>query len=217
MKYDAIFLDLDGTVIDSLQDIVDAVNYTMRHFGLRQFSREELRPKLGWGVSTLMRLALPGTSEARQEELLAFYKPYYAVHAGDHSKPFEGILPMLRAMRDAGLVLAILSNKPDAAVQPLAEKYFADVVALSVGERPEVIRKPAPDMLLKTAKDLNVDIRRCLYVGDSEVDIDTANNTGIDCACVTWGFRNREELARAGAKYIFDTMDELLAFATQSE
>ena len=209
MKYEAVFLDLDGTVIDSLQDIVDAVNYTMGHFGLRQFSRDELRPKLGWGVSTLMKLALPGTSEARREELLAFYKPYYAVHAGDHSRPFEGILPMLRAMRDAGLVLAILSNKPDAAVQPLAEKYFADVVALSVGERPEITRKPAPDMLIKAAKDLNVDINRCLYVGDSEVDIDTAKNTGIDCACVTWGFRTREELEAFKPLAVIDTTQEL--------
>lgn len=215
MKYEAVFLDLDGTVIDSLRDIVDAVNYTMRHFGLPVFSREELRPKLGWGVSTLMKLALPETSEARREELLAFYRPYYAVHAGDHSRPFEGILPMLEAMKDAGLVLAILSNKPDTAVQPLAEKYFSHVVALSAGERPEVKRKPAPDMLIKAAEALKVDLNRCLYVGDSEVDIDTANNTGIDCACVTWGFRTREELTRAGAQYIFDTPKELLAFATR--
>ena len=213
MKYEAVFLDLDGTVIDSLRDIVDAVNYTMRHFGLPEYTAAELRPKLGWGVSTLMRKALPEVSEARLEEIQSFYKPYYAVHAGEHSRPFDGILPMLSRMKDAGLVLAIISNKPDAAVQPLAEKYFADVVALSVGELPNIRRKPEPDMLAAAAEKMGVDLKRCLYVGDSEVDIETADNAGIDCACVTWGFRSREELVGAGAKYIFDTPDELLAFA----
>jgi len=208
MKYDAIFFDLDGTVVDSLQDIVDAVNHTMRHFSLPERTPDQLKPHLGWGVDHLMRAILPGHSEAQVEAVLAHYRPYYAQHAGDKSRPFDGILPMMGRMNAAGLVQAILSNKPDAAVQPLAERYFSDVVRLAVGEREGVRRKPHPDMVEAAAARLNVPLRRCLYVGDTEVDIDTAKNAGIDCACVTWGFRTREQLKKAGATVIVDTPEE---------
>ena len=208
MKYDAIFFDLDGTVVDSLQDIVDAVNHTMRHFSLPERTPDQLKPHLGWGVDHLMRAILPGHSEAQVEAVLAHYRPYYAQHAGDKSRPFDGILPMMGRMNAAGLVQAILSNKPDAAVQPLAERYFSDVVRLAVGEREGVRRKPRPDMVEAAAARLNVPLRRCLYVGDTEVDIDTAKNAGIDCACVTWGFRTREQLKKAGATVIVDTPEE---------
>lgn len=209
MKYDAIFFDLDGTVVDSLQDIADAVNHTMRHFSLPERTPEELKPHLGWGVGHLMRAILPEHTEAQVETILAHYRPYYALHAGDKSRPFDGILPMMRRMKDAGQVLAILSNKPDAAVQPLARRFFADTVSLAVGELEGVRRKPHPDMVQAAARQLNVPLARCLYVGDSEVDIDTANNAGIDCACVTWGFRTREQLKKAGASIIVDTPEAL--------
>ena len=212
MKYDAVFFDLDGTVIDSLQDIADAVNHTMRHFGLPECPAEALKPLLGRGVDTLMRRYLPGLSDARRAEVLAFYRPYYAVHAGDKSCPFEGIQPMLARLKADGLALAIISNKPDAAVQPLAAAYFADTMRLAVGEVEGVRRKPCPDMLEDAAAKLGVDLRRCLYVGDSEVDIDTARNTGIDCVCVSWGFRSRAELAQAGAVHIIDAPWELVEF-----
>jgi len=208
MKYDAIFFDLDGTVVDSLQDIVDAVNHTMRHFCLPERTPEALKPHLGWGVGHLMRAILPNHTEAQVETVLAHYRPYYAAHAGDRSRPFDGILPMMRRMKDAGLVLAILSNKPDAAVQPLAERFFSDVVSLAVGEVEGVRRKPHPDMVQNAANRLGVPLNRCLYVGDTEVDIDTAKNAGIDCACVTWGFRTRDQLKKAGATIIVDTPEE---------
>lgn len=210
MKYDAVFFDLDGTVVDSIQDIVDAVNYAMRHFGLPEYTVAQLRPLLGWGVGTLMKRALPEVSDARRDEILAFYKPYYAVHAGDKSLPFPGIVPMLERLRSDGLKLAILSNKPDAAVQPLAKRFFDGLLDLAVGEVEEVRRKPEPDMLESAAKLLDLDLKRCLYVGDSEVDIDTARNAGIDCVCVTWGFRTREQLIDAGASVIIDRPEALV-------
>ncbi len=210
MKYDAIFFDLDGTVIDSLQDIADAVNHTMRHFGLKQWTAEALKPHLGWGVSTLMRRILPEAGEARREEILDFYRPYYAAHAGDKSRPFEGVVPMLERLKADGLALAILSNKPDAAVQPLARAYFSGLVDLSAGEREGVRRKPEPDMLRLAADALGVPLCRCLYAGDSEVDVDTAANAGIDCVCVSWGFRSRRQLLEAGAGAIIDTPWELV-------
>ena len=212
MKYDAIFFDLDGTVVDSLQDIVDAVNHTMRHFNLPERTTDALVPHLGWGVGNLIRKILPGLSEARTEEILAHYRSYYALHAGDKSRPFEGILPMMARLKADGLVLAILSNKPDAALQPLAERYFSGLVSLAVGELEGVRRKPHPDMVEAAARQLNVPLSRCLYVGDTEVDIDTAKNAGIDCACVTWGFRTRDQLRRAGATVIVDTPEALAEY-----
>ena len=216
MKYDAIFFDLDGTVIDSLQDIADAVNHTMRHFHLPECTAQSLKPHLGWGVSTLMRRWLPDLTDAQRDEVLAFYKPYYAAHAGDKSRPFPGIDDMLRRLRALGLALAIVSNKPDAAVQPLARDWFSDTIQLAVGEVEGVRRKPHPDMLEATAKQLGLPLDRCLYVGDSEVDIDTARNAGIDCVCVSWGFRTREQLADAGATVIIDAPLELVTFVEES-
>ena len=212
MRYDAIFFDLDGTVIDSLQDIADAVNHTMRHFGLREWSAEALKPHLGWGVGTLMKRILPEAGDARREEILAFYKPYYAVHAGDKSRPFAGIPEMLERLHADGLILAILSNKPDAAVQPLARDYFSGLMDWVAGETEGVRRKPEPDMLQGAADALGVALSRCLYVGDSEVDIDTARNARIDCVCVSWGFRSREQLRAAEAQVIIDEPRELVEF-----
>ncbi len=210
MRYDAIFFDLDGTVIDSLQDIADAVNHTMRRFGLKEWPAEALKPHLGWGVGTLMKRILPEASDERREEILSFYKPYYALHAGDRSRPFEGIVPMLERLRADGLTLAILSNKPDAAVQPLARTWFPGLMDWVAGETEGVRRKPEPDMLQRAADALGVELARCLYVGDSEVDIDTARNARIDCVCVSWGFRSRDQLREAGARVIIDDPRELV-------
>ena len=212
MKYDAIFFDLDGTVADSLQDIVDAINHTMRHFHLPEHTTGQLRPKLGWGVGHVMQTLFPDASEARIQELLAHYKPYYAEHAADKTKPFDGIPETLRRLRDMGLPLAIISNKPDSAVRPIARRFFEDLVDLSVGELDGVRRKPSPDMLQSAADRLGVALQRCLYVGDTQVDIDTGINAGIDCVCVTWGFRTREELVQAGAQYIIDRPEQLVEF-----
>ena len=212
MKYDAVFFDLDGTVIDSLQDIADAANRTFRHFRLPEYEAPALKPFLGWGTAQLMKFAVPRASDALLEALQAHYAPYYAAHAADKSRPYPGVLSMMARLKADGLVLAIISNKPDAAVRPLAEAFFSDLAALSVGEIQGVRRKPCPDMLEDAAARLGLNLGRCLYVGDSEVDIDTANNAGIDCVCVTWGFRTREALIRAGAKHIIDAPEELVAF-----
>ena len=212
MKYEAVFFDLDGTVIDSLQDIADAANRTFRHFHLPEYEAQALKPFLGWGTAQLMRLAVPQAPDALLQALQAHYAPYYAAHAADKSRPYPGVLSMMARLKEDGLVLAIVSNKPDAAVQPLAAAFFSDLVALSVGEIQGVRRKPCPDMLEHAAAKLGLDLGRCLYVGDSEVDIDTANNAGIDCVCVTWGFRTREALVRAGAKHIIDAPEQLVAF-----
>lgn len=213
MKYDAILFDMDGTVVDSLQDICDAVNHAMRHYDLPEFEPEQIKPQLGYGAWQLLRRVLPAdAADTFVDEVLEYYKPYYAEHTGDKTRPYAGVLPMMERLRAQGLRLAIISNKPDSAVQPLVTSYFADLVDLAVGETPAVRRKPWPDMIESAARRLGVDMKRCLYVGDSEVDIDTAKNAGIDCAAVTWGFRSREELVRAGATVIVDTPEKLTAY-----
>ena len=212
MRYEAVFFDLDGTVIDTLQNITDAVNHTMRCFGLPEFTGEALKPRLGWGADYLMRQLHPEYPQERIAELLACYLPYYAQHTTENTPPYPGILPMLRQLRARGTALALVSNKPDAAVQPLMDKYFRGLLSYAVGERQGIARKPAPDMLRLAADAMGVRLPRCLYVGDTEVDLQTARNTGIDCVCVTWGFRTREQLQRAGAEQIADTPEELLRF-----
>ena len=217
MKYDAVFFDLDGTVMDSLRDIVNAINHTMRHFGLPERCLAEMRPLLGWGVGPLMKKALPELDDARREEIIAFYKPWYAAHTCDVGRPFPGVLDMMARLRGMGLPLAILSNKPDAALQPIVRAYFSDVTDLAAGELPGMPKKPHPAMLENAARQLNVPLPHCLYVGDSEVDIDTATNAHIDCVCVSWGFRDRDALRRAGADVIIDTPEALISIVTGSD
>ena len=216
MKYDAVFFDLDGTIMDSLMDIANAINHTMRCFGMAEFAPEALRPLLGAGVDPLMKRLLPDLTDARRAEIIAHYRPWYAAHTCDVGKPFPGVLPVMRHLKGEGVPLAILSNKPDAALQPIVARYFADVTDLAAGERPDVPKKPHPAMLENAARALGVSLSRCLYVGDSEVDIDTAKNAHIDCVCVSWGFRDREALLAAGAGLIIDTPEALLPLVTGS-
>ena len=216
MRYDAVFFDLDGTVADTLQNITDALNHTMRCFGRREFAQEAVKPNLGWGVDYLVRKLSPDIPEEEIEEILRHYRPYYAEHTTDNVRPYPGILPLMEQLQRAGLKLALISNKPDAAVQPLMERYFRGLLDYAVGEQAGVARKPAPDMLEIAADKLGVELSRCLYVSDTEVDLQTARNTGIDCVCVTWGFRTREELLRAGADQIIDAPEELLPLIRSS-
>lgn len=211
--YEGVFFDLDGTVIDSLQDLTNAVNHTMVRFGLETFPPEAVRQNLGWGAARLLRRLVPQADEAEQAALLADYRPYYAAHATDLSAPYPGVIPMLEGLKARGLVLAIVSNKPDNAVRPLTNRFFSDLVALAVGEAPGIRPKPAPDMLRAAADRLGLDLARCLYVGDSEVDLQTAANAGMDCVSVSWGFRDRDQLLAAGARRIIDDPAELLAIA----
>ena len=217
MRYDAILFDFDGTVADSLPDIVYSLNVAMRQYGLPEYEEATVAPMLGYGAHVLMRKAVPaGTPEETAEALYRAYVSYYAEHANDRTVPYPGILPMMRRLREDGLKLAVISNKPDAAVQPGAAKLFPGLLSLAVGERPEVRRKPWPDMVETAARDLGVELTRCLYVGDTEVDVDTARNAGIDCVCVTWGFRTREELKAAGGTVIIDSPEELVSFVEKT-
>lgn len=199
MKIGLLF-DLDGTLLDTLEDLLDATNYALRQFGYPERTLPELRRFVGNGAYNQMRLSAPeGTEEARVQEILSVYKPYYTEHCRIKTKPYPHIPEALDRLRER-YPIAIVSNKPDSAVKALCKDYFPGIYAL--GESPDCPRKPAPDMVYKAMSDIGVD--RCLYIGDSEVDVLTANNAGFPCLSVLWGFRDQEDMEAAGARYFCD-------------
>ncbi len=213
MRYDAILLDMDGTVLNTLEDLADAMNAALRRFGMPERSLGEARAFVGNGSARYVELAVPpGTPEALRQTVLDWYKPYYDAHCSEKTRPYEGVPALLRTLRAAGLRLVIISNKPDPSVRQLAERHFPGLLDLAVGETAQLRRKPWPDMIDAAVRRLGLDKDRCLYVGDSEVDVLTAHNAGIDCACVCWGFRSREQLEEAGAPLIFDAPETLGAW-----
>ncbi len=215
MRYQAILFDMDGTVLDTLRDLNAAVNQTLAHFGYPVQSIDDTRRFVGNGSRRLIELSVQdGMPDERIDELLAWYLPYYNAHANDTTAPYPGIRSVLDAFHRDGLPMAIVSNKPDRTVKKLAEQHFAGLFSCAVGEDEAhgIRRKPAPDTLLAAASALCAQPERCLYVGDSEVDILTASRAGMDCASALWGFRSREELLSAGARFLINKPEELYGF-----
>ena len=210
MKYQAVLFDMDGTVLDTLDDLCDSINHSLAEFSLPQVSREHVRQCLGNGAAFLVSHSIPaGSSPELEANVLAFYKPWYDAHCLIKTAPYEGILPMMQSLKEQGLRLAIISNKPDRAVQELSDAFFPGLLELSVGESPSVRRKPAPDTVLTAASQIGLSVDKCVYVGDSEVDLQTARNAGMDCISVTWGFRDEAQLIEAGASVLVRTPEEL--------
>ena len=200
-----IIFDLDGTLLDTLDDLHAAMNHTLAQFSCPPRTREEVRQFVGNGVDQLVRLSLPGAeSDPPVEEVIAAYRTYYNAHCQEKTGPYAGIPAALSALAQE-CPLAVVSNKPDSAVKPLCREYFGGIFAL--GERKETPRKPAPDMVWQAMAALGVE--KCVYVGDSEVDILTANNAGVPCLSVTWGFRDKDALLAAGGKYFCDDPRQL--------
>ena len=217
-RYQAVLFDLDGTLLDTLEDLTDSVNTILGKYGFPLRDKKEIRRFLGNGSERLMKEALPeGISEADFVKYLWEYQAYYKAHMEEKTAPYEGILPLLEELRKAGLKIGVVSNKFDLAVKGLCEKYFPGYIDGAAGEREAdgIRRKPAPDMVLTAAERLGVSVRDCLYVGDSEVDILTAKNAGMDCVSVTWGFRDEDFLRKAGAAYLVHTAEELKNFILQ--
>ncbi len=200
----AIIFDLDGTLLDTLEDLRNAVNHTMDRFGYPRRSLEEVRRFVGNGAGQLIARAVP--EEADPTPVLAVFQEYYRGRCRIKTAPYPGI-PETLAELGKQYPLAIVSNKPDAAVKALCAGWFPGIYAR--GESSDCPRKPAPDMVFRTMEVLGAE--RCVYVGDSEVDIATAKNARVPCVSVTWGFRNRAELAEAGGNIFCDTAEELIA------
>ena len=190
----AILFDLDGTLLNTLEDLTDATNAALNHFGCPERTMEEVRSFVGNGAERLIRLALPGQEDdPAVSEVLCWYKDYYAAHSQIKTRPYDGVLEALQAVKEA-FPVAVVSNKPDGATKLLCKQYFGDVYAL--GESSRCPRKPAPDMVHQAMAAIGAE--KCIYVGDSEVDVLTAKNAGVPCISVLWGFRDREEIAQMG-------------------
>lgn len=201
-----ILFDLDGTLLNTLEDLKDSTNYALAQYGCPARSLEEIRTFVGNGARKLIELALPGKeNDPDVDEVLSTYQAYYAEHSQIKTRPYDGIL---QALEEIGkrYPVAIVSNKPDRATKLLCQQYFGGVFAR--GESTDCKRKPAPDMLYQAMAQIGVDT--CIYVGDSEVDVVTAKNAGVKCLSVLWGFRDRDCLTEAGAEYFCEKPEDLL-------
>ena len=202
----AILFDLDGTLLDTLEDLADATNAALARFGYPGRTLEQIRTFVGNGAKRQITLSLPeGCADEEIEEVLAWYKTYYAAHSQCKTRPYDGILEALEAI-SRQFPVGIVTNKPQVAVEPLCRAHFPGIYAL--GESSALPRKPAPDMVYAAMAALGA--QSCVYVGDSEVDVLTAKNAGVPCLTVLWGFRDRQTLLEAGADHFCETPGELL-------
>ena len=211
-RYETVIYDLDGTLLNTLEDLANAVNHAMRESGYPERTLEEVCRFVGNGVGQLIHRALPASADGDEEafeETLQAFKSYYARHNNDTTAPYDGIEALLERLNQAGVRQAIVSNKNDPNVKALTQDYFSRWIPLAVGEQEGVRRKPAPDTVLRVMKEWGCKPSEVLYVGDSDVDVETAHNANLPCCGAVWGFRTREELNAAGAEYLAENSDEL--------
>ena len=209
IKYDTIIFDLDGTLLNTLDDLCDSTNHALAINNLPKRTYEEIRTFVGNGILQMITLAVPnGTDNPKFEKVFEDFKSHYAKNCENKTKPYEGTEALVRALSEKGFKLAIVSNKIDSAVKQLRDKYFADV-DIAIGETRGMAKKPAPDMVIHAMDLLGSSKVNTVYIGDSEVDIKTAQNSGIDCVSVAWGFRTEAELKASGANKTYFTCDEV--------
>lgn len=205
-----VLFDLDGTLLDTLEDLYQSVNAALAACGFPERTRMEVRSFVGNGVRNLMvRSVSDGEENPKFEECFQKFREHYAAHLNDHTAPYAGIMELLAELKEKGIPTAVVSNKSDAAVKELCRETFGDLVPLAIGESERVKKKPAPDTVIEAAAEIGVPLKDCVYVGDSEVDLATAENAGIPCISVSWGFRDKELLESLGAKTLLDTVAEL--------
>ena len=208
----AVIFDLDGTLLNSLFDLRDSVNATMKKHGFPTHSTDAVRRFVGNGVAKLIERAIPrGRENAMFETCLADFKEHYAIHMYDKTAAYDGIYEMLDSLKEKGYRLAVVSNKFDAAVKELCKRYFPDHIEVAIGECESagIKKKPAPDTVIEALKLLGITKEEAVYVGDSEVDVHTAKNSGMECISVLWGFREKEFLKSEGASIFASTTTEL--------
>ena len=211
MKTDTVIFDLDGTLLNTLEDLADSTNYAMRAFGLKERSINEVRNFVGNGVDVLIERAVEGAITKEQElECLDVFKQHYSKNMDNKTKPYDGIMDVIKELLKRGYHIAIVSNKFDAAVKGLNVDYFEGLFPVAIGASDTVAKKPAPDSVIKALQELHSDKERAVYVGDSDVDIMTARNSGLPCISVTWGFRDEELQRSMGTDYIIHKPEELL-------
>lgn len=217
-KYDGVIFDLDGTLLNTLEDLKNSVNYALSVCGMPQRSYEEVRHFVGNGVKRLMELSVPGGFDNPDfERAYGLFREHYVKHCNDLTDLYPGIRELLKTLKREGFRMAIVSNKYYEGVQALKEQYFTEYLDVAIGEKEGIRKKPAPDTVLAALKELGLAKERAVYVGDSEVDLATAKNTGMDCITVGWGFRTRAEQERAGAKVFVDHPMEIMNLLYEEE
>ena len=211
MQFNTAIFDLDGTLLNTLDDLADSVNHTLTQYGFPTRTRDEVRRFVGNGVPLLIERAVPeGTDRETQERCLAEFKKYYAENMYHKTAPYPGIPELLTALGARGVKIAVVSNKFDAAVKELCRRYYGSRIHVGIGERADVRKKPAPDSVFRALEELGASREKALYIGDSDVDVQTAKNAGLTSVGVTWGFRERALLEKEGAQYIIDTPAQML-------
>ena len=208
MKKTTVVFDLDGTLLDTLQDLANAVNYALEQQGMPKRTLEEVRQFVGNGVRLLMIRAVPdGERNPLFEETFALFKEYYGKHCNDNTKPYAGVVELIETLKEKGYAVAIVSNKIDFAVK--------GIVPVAIGEKEGIRRKPAPDTVYEALKELGKTKEEAVYVGDSDVDLETAKNSGMPCISVLWGFRDKEFLAEHGVERYAKTAEDVLRFVEE--
>lgn len=212
-KYDTVIFDLDGTLLNTLEDLADAVNFVLEAHYYPKRTLEEVRHFVGNGIRRLMEQAVPENVPVDEfERVFEEFKSYYTTHCQIKTRAYDGIMPLLKKLNEEGCAMAIVSNKNHAAVCELNDIYFKEYINVAIGQKDGIRKKPAPDTVLQALKELGKEAETAIYVGDSEVDFATAKNSGMDCALVTWGFRTREELADYEPTVWIQQPGELLRF-----
>ena len=209
--YNTYIFDLDGTLLSTLADLAASCNYALRTNGMPERTLDEVRRFVGNGVKKLMERATPdGLQNPLFDKTLADFRQHYMKHNLDTTCPYEGVMPMLEELQRRGKKVAVVSNKFYAATQELCHHFFSDLVTVAIGEREDIRKKPAPDTVIEALRQLNATAEESVYIGDSDVDIDTARNAGMPCISVLWGFRDKDFLIEHGATTLVATPQEIL-------
>lgn len=209
--YSTYVFDLDGTLLSTLNDLAASTNYALRTHGMPEHSVDDVRLFVGNGVKKLMERAIPnGLSNPDFEATYADFRKHYMEHSLDTTQPYPGIMEVLAELKRRGKHIAVVSNKFYAATQDLCRHFFGSYVEVAIGERETIRKKPAPDTVIEALRQLGVGKDGAVYIGDSDVDIETARNSGLPCISVLWGFRDKEFLIEHGATTLITEPLQLL-------
>ena len=215
MEIEAIIFDLDGTLLNTLEDLADSTNFALDKLNYPPHSTEEIKSFVGNGVAKLIERAIPnGRKNPNFDKCLNIFKKHYSQNMYNKTRPYDNIINLLTELKRKNYKLAVVSNKFDSAVKELCEKYFPNLIDIAIGENEAmgIKKKPAPDTVLQVLDILKIDSHQAIYVGDSDVDIMTAKNSNMRCISVTWGFRDREFLIKNNAKIIIDKPKEIIDY-----
>ena len=213
MKYKLAIFDMDGTILNTLEDLTDCMNYSLAVHDYPQRTIDEVKSFVGNGIKKLVERAVPaGISKEEVEKVFQTFNDYYKDHCAIKTRPYDGIHEVIREMKENGILTAVVSNKADYAVKSLCDDYFKGLFDFAIGDRPGHRRKPYPDNINAILENFKIDRTEAVYIGDSEVDLQTAKNADMDVIMVGWGFRDEDFIKSQGAEFVIQNPLDLLPF-----